>query len=1090
MPKRPTQSAPDRKAIQNPAAGTPVGSYPTGGTNLNPSRVEMVETERAASDDDRRRVEYLETPVKSENDKKEYRVIRLQNGLTALLVSDIYSKTSASQDEDDEDETSEDETEGESEEYDDEEDDDDDDEDVDEDDMDSASDDEVGVSTKHVKREEKKAACGLSIGVGSFSDPPEIPGMAHFLEHMVFMGSEKYPQENELDSFLSKHGGFSNAMTDCEITTFYFDVQEKYLFPALDRFTQFFIKPLMKKDAISREREAVESEFQLAVPDDENRKEQLFSTFARAGHPAGKFVWGNLVTLRDNVDDDVLYAELHKFRERHYSANRMTLTIQARLSLDKLEEYVTTCFTDIPNNGLPPTDFTEFKDAVSFDTPAFRRMYNIKPVKDYGQLELTWAMPSLLDFYKSKPHDYVSWILGHEGKGSLISYLRKNMWAVDILCGSNENDFEHNSMYALMKLTVMLTDKGQEHLSEVLDAIFSFINLMRREGPQKRIYDEICQIEETDFRFSEDEDPVDYVERLCENMHFYPPRDYIIGESLYFEYNPELIRCCMDRLVPEHVNIIVLNNKFTDKELHKVEPWFNTHYDDLEVPRKAIERWKTIEPLPEFHLSLPNEFLTSDFSLITLPANVAKYPTKVYGNLICEIWYRPDTKFLLPDCFVNFHLISPLVLQSSKNTALMDLYVTILKLLLVEELYPATAANLDYDITASEKGITVKVNGFNEKLPLLSRTIAEYIRNYSNLVKIDLFELAKEQQLKKYYNSFIRPGKLARDVRLCILKHVHYTYIDTYTVLRDVCFEEFQDFIKDFTDHLYIQCLVQGNTTEEAAVENVKKFVEILDCGSLLPDMIPQMRVSQIPSGAHYCKLRNLNKTDANSVVVNYYQAGVESIELSVLIDLLMLLMEEPLFNKLRTQEQLGYDISCSLRNIYGVLGCCITIYIQANKYTTEHVDRRIEEFLKFFMKTLEETSEEDFNNAKDSLTKLKQCVDIDLQEEFDRNWNEITKWQYMFDRIEREVVAIQNITMNEVKDWVMKYTPNGGNYRKLSVHVVGTAPNENKDMKNEEKTNDLNNIEVSGKFIEDIIDVVFFPPSSHLFSFSILLIL
>jgi len=109
-------------------------------------------------------------------------------------------------------------------------------------------------------------------------------------------------------------------------------------------------------------------------------------------------------------------------------------------------------------------------------------------------------MPSLLNFYKSKPYDYVSWILGHEGKGSLISYLRKKMWAVDILCGTGENDFEHNSMYALMKLTIMLTDKGQEHLSDVLNAIFSFINLMRREGPQKRIYDEIHQIEETNFR--------------------------------------------------------------------------------------------------------------------------------------------------------------------------------------------------------------------------------------------------------------------------------------------------------------------------------------------------------------------------------------------------------------------------------------------------------------------------------------------------------------------------------------------------------------------------------------------------------------
>jgi len=69
-------------------------------------------------------------------------------------------------------------------------------------------------------------------------------------------------------------------------------------------------------------------EFQLALPCDENRKEQLFSSFARTGHPANKFIWGNLITLRDNVDDDKLYEELHKFRKRHYSAHRMKLAIQ------------------------------------------------------------------------------------------------------------------------------------------------------------------------------------------------------------------------------------------------------------------------------------------------------------------------------------------------------------------------------------------------------------------------------------------------------------------------------------------------------------------------------------------------------------------------------------------------------------------------------------------------------------------------------------------------------------------------------------------------------------------------------------------
>ena len=127
-----------------------------------------------------------------------------------------------------------------------------------------------------------------------------------------------------------------------------------------------------------------------------------------------------------------------------------------------------------------------------------------------------------------------------------------------------------------------------------------------------------------------------------------------------------------------------------------------------------------------------------------------------------------------------------------------------------------------------------------------------------------------------------------RDVRLWILKFSHYTHVDMHTALRGINFEEFQGFVKFFTNHLYIQCLVQGNLTQNAAIDTVHKCVKIINCGPLTSSMIPQMRVFQIPVGTSCCKLKNINKIDANSVITNYYQAGVESIELSVLIDLMI----------------------------------------------------------------------------------------------------------------------------------------------------------------------------------------------------------
>lgn len=71
---------------------------------------------------------------------------------------------------------------------------------------------------------------------GFMCDPPDIPGLAHLLEHMLFLGTKKFPKENEYSKFLSEHGGVSNAFTGLDHTNYYFDVVPEHLTGALDRF--------------------------------------------------------------------------------------------------------------------------------------------------------------------------------------------------------------------------------------------------------------------------------------------------------------------------------------------------------------------------------------------------------------------------------------------------------------------------------------------------------------------------------------------------------------------------------------------------------------------------------------------------------------------------------------------------------------------------------------------------------------------------------------------------------------------------------------------------------------------------------------
>lgn len=148
-------------------------------------------------------------------------------------------------------------------------------------------------------------------------------------------------------------------------------------------------------------------------------------------------------------------------------------------------------------------------------------------------------------------------------------------------------------------------------------------------------------------------------------MHLYPSRHYLTGNKLYFEYNSEHIRKCLSDLVPETANIMIFDKDFENFELNKVERWSKTRYTDIDIPKKWIERWKFIKPLPEFHLPHPNLFLPKDFTSIVIPAEVPKYPKQLHNNHQMEVYYRPDNK--LPKCHINLHLVSPLVLQSPKQ---------------------------------------------------------------------------------------------------------------------------------------------------------------------------------------------------------------------------------------------------------------------------------------------------------------------------------------------------------------------------------------------------------------------------------------
>lgn len=885
---------------------------------------------------------------------------------------------------------------------------------------------------------QKLSAAGLCIGVGSFSDPQTVPGMAHFLEHMVFMGSEKYPKENSFDEFIKLSGGSDNASTDAETTVFYFECIEKYFDEALDRFSQFFKAPLMKREAMTRERESIESEFQMSVTSDSSRKEQLLCSLAKINSPVNSFAWGNLITLRDNVSDEELYKGVHEFRKRHYSAHRMTLTVQARLSLDELQGMVLNHFSGVPSNELPPLGF--FSETNVFDTAEFNRIYHVVPVKDLCQLDITWALPSLKNKYRTKPQHFLSHLLGDEGQGSLLSYLKKKCWVLGTNIGNGETGTEHNTLYTLFTVSLSLTEAGYEHLKDVIQAVFSYLNMLKQTGPNRRIFEELKSVSEMSFQYAHEQSPIDIVENLCEIMQSYPPEYYLTGTELYFDFDPNEITQLLTHMKPDKANYIIFK---TPKNVqgYLTEKWFGTKYRVENIPEDWLESWVRAPLIAELGLPPPNNFITTDFSLLPQKVNNPDYPVKLLDNHSVELWYRQDVKFKLPTAHYNFYLISPLALNQCKNACMLDTLINLLSVEIAEDVYPAITADLSYSIAAHEKGLTLKVWGFNEKLPALLQLIVGHLTTLNCRISVDMFKAVKDKLLKNYYNKALKPGTLAKDLRLCLLVDNSWSPVERFSVLEQITYEDVTAYATNFFSSLYIKALIQGNVSETVAINTVNQLVDNLKCTPLKQEDIPKFHVVRVDKGERCFRLRNINPSDSNSVITNYYQSDLYTVENSVIADLIMMAIEEPLFDILRTKEQLGYHVYCSVRDTFGVLGYTITVNAQASKVTAEYVNERIEEFLKHTKILLAQLKEEEFQKLKENLIKIKQCVDVHLREEVDRNFGEIIVGEYLFDRIPKEVAAIQKTGLKQVSLWWDRHNLFGSqdNFRKISFQIEGS---------------------------------------------------
>eukprot|EP00042_Codosiga_hollandica_P042216 m.384629 g.384629 ORF g.384629 m.384629 type:complete len:456 (+) comp56274_c1_seq6:1992-3359(+) len=377
--------------------------------------------------------------------------------------------------------------------------------------------------------------------------------------------------------------------------------------------------------------------------------------------------------------------------------------------------------------------------------------------------------------------------------------------------------------------------------------------------------------------------------------------------------------------------------------------------------------------------------------------------------------------------------------ESARHYALANLFCLVVNANLVEPTYAAHVAELDYSISVSTNGFEAKFNGFSQKLPQLHETVIQQFK--SPVCTNAVFTVAHESLCMKYANKPKQPTHLVDALRLQAIMKVRWSDEEILNQLQTISREEFLDYAARLFEDGFVEMLVHGNLTEKDAIILFNKTISMLGIRPLPRGLLRQDDVRVVPIGAQVICEPNRNDDDPNTVVETYFQYEPFDDQTSVILDVLDQLIDEPLFQQLRTEQQLGYQVYCSNRNTFGRLGHLVFVVSQANKFSASTIDVRIEEFLRGFSATLESMQDEEFAQNVMALKAARQKPHSNLSEETSKYWKEIVDRTFQFDRLQREVAILDTLSRLQVCEWFRTHMhPDSPTRRKLSVWVIGAA--------------------------------------------------
>ncbi|KAJ1925563.1 metalloprotease [Coemansia sp. S17] len=779
--------------------------------------------------------------------------------------------------------------------------------------------------------------------------------------------------------------------------------------------------PLFNTDCIDCKLKAVDLEYKGNLQLDYRHTYQLVAGATNSVHPYSWFTTGNTETLKGASEELGLdlHEELIKFYHKYYLPDIMRLVVVGSHSLDVLSEWVTSKFSDIESkeNTRPVVDFHPIGKAE------LGKLVHYKTVREMYELKLQFALPELKSVNSAKPFAYINALLGHKEPGSIYSVLRENGWATAISGYSSSTFYDGFSTY---DISVTATPEGLENYEAVVSVIFGYIKMLVESGPQEWYFKELSLVSKARFAFKDKEDAMSYALRLSgEGRNQYvSPRNILSQNYLSSRYDADIISKCLGYLNPGNYRLFIGAQEHKTVECKLEEKYYGVLYNVAELPSHMTSNVKCSPSIAKMlHLPGRNIYLPDSLS-VTKPATIADppalEPVLLRKNDKIEVWFKQDDQFFTPHGRIGLAISSEYVDNSPLNHLLSTLLCKLVSAELQEQLFSASMANSYFYMSPGGGLINVGVSGFSNGLPNLLKTALQKIKTFNVDTQQFSIYLAEVERMIQSQRQNGPTSQLFRQ-----LDNLHMVPAFDQDMLEEELKGITLDGLQKHTELLFskahVKMLVSGNYNQSVALDTSNQVLDLLQLQPVSRSSINARRILDIEPGYYVQNVPISDQKCLNSAVINtFYCGSVDNTRDVVTLRVLENLVHNSFFAQLRTSEQLGYTVwagSDSYKN-----GREALIFIVEGESNPAYVTQRINQFIRQYRQKLQGLTVEEFESSIPSLISLKQEKLKSINEEFGELWAHIKSSKYNFDKVNKDVEHLKQLSKDDLLAFWDKY--------------------------------------------------------------------